>query len=458
MSSRRKLGAFLEWHNGSIRVVVSVPKAHQRLVGKTKLKEPLGTDSPTRAEVLKWPVITKLKAELQGVAKGAGNPLVTEALEWKRQLAEARHPEDEDDHDEHGLFSVLLSDRAEEIERSHGGSAALSFVGVATGSATPLKANLETFLTEKTFSPRYKDDIRRAVGRLSAWCVKEGMGETLEAITVRVAGEFASKGLTGILGDRKTINKDISALSSYWKWLGRRGHLSGEKVNPWVGQGFEVPRSARLSKDGAERAFTSDEAAALLHGPASPRMSDIMWIGALSGMRIDEVCRLQVRDCTDGWFSVNARRAQTGEGKSDAAERLVPIHSHLKGLVERCSKGKKPDALLLDGLPAADPAGLRKPSAAAGQEFTRYRRKMGVDEVVDGRRRARVNFHSWRRWFVSSALHAGQQPHTVSAVVGHQEGRQGMTLSVYNRDGPSGAQAREVVESVQPPAIKLKAP
>ena len=141
----------------------------------------------------------------------------------------------------------------------------------------------------------------------------------------------------------------------------------------------------------------------------------------------------------------------TGEGKTDAARRDVPIHSALEKIVARRSKGKRPGDLLIDGLPAPDPKGLRKPSAAAGQEFTRYRRAIGVDEQVEGRRRARVNFHSWRRWFVTEALRAGHPLHVVSALVGHEDGQKGVTVRAYFRDGPSAEQFRAVVKSVQPP-------
>ena len=271
-----------------IRVTVAVPKHLQALVGKTRLKHPLGTDSPARAEALKWAVIARLKSELDGVARAAGSPLVAEALQWRKQLATARPPSGpDDDHDEAGVLSVLLTDRAEELERSHGLAEAQSFVGVAMGTATPIKAHLESFLAEIDVSPRYRDDIRRAVKRLTAWCGRGSAPETLEAISRKVAGSFISTELTSVLGDRKTINKDISALSSYWKWLGKRGHLGDDPQNPWVGQSFEVQRSGSIAKDGAERAFTGKEAAKLLYGPASDRMNDIMWIAALSGMRID---------------------------------------------------------------------------------------------------------------------------------------------------------------------------
>jgi hypothetical protein len=61
--------------------------------------------------------------------------------------------------------------------------------------------------------------------------------------------------------------------------------------------------------------------------------------------------------------------------------------------------------------------------------FTRYRRSLGIQDGEG--RRSLVNFHSWRRWFVTKAVNAGQPAHIVALVVGHKEGRKGMTLGRY---------------------------
>ena len=42
----------------------------------------------------------------------------------------------------------------------------------------------------------------------------------------------------------------------------------------------------------------------------------------------------------------------------------------------------------------------RERSFRASNEFTEYRRSVGVEEVVPGRRRSLVNFHSFRRYFI----------------------------------------------------------
>ena len=58
----------------------------------------------------------------------------------------------------------------------------------------------------------------------------------------------------------------------------------------------------------------------------------------------------------------------------------------------------------------------------------------------------RVDFHSWRRTFITKAEQAANQPHLIEALVGHK--RAGMTLGLYS-GGPLIEQLRTVVESVK---------
>lgn len=67
-SPQRKLGSHLEWHKGTIRVTLGVPKMLQGIVGKTRIKRSLNTDSPANAERIKHGVIQQLKDELHAAA------------------------------------------------------------------------------------------------------------------------------------------------------------------------------------------------------------------------------------------------------------------------------------------------------------------------------------------------------------------------------------------------------
>lgn len=72
-----------------------------------------------------------------------------------------------------------------------------------------------------------------------------------------------------------------------------------------------------------------------------------------------------------------------------------------------------------------------------------------MHEREEGRRRSRVNFHSFRRWFITKALQAGQPERVVKQVVGHS--LQGdVTLGVYF-GGDLMPALRKCVEAVRLP-------
>ena len=84
----------------------------------------------------------------------------------------------------------------------------------------------------------------------------------------------------------------------------------------------------------------------------------------------------------------------------------------------------------------------------ASNAFGDYRKGVGVDEVVKGNQRSRVNFHSARRWWITKAEQAGVPENLIGAVVGHR--RPGLSLGLYS-SGPSLEQLRTAIEAVKLP-------
>ena len=171
-------------------------------------------------------------------------------------------------------------------------------------------------------------------------------------------------------------------------------------------------------------------------------------MAALSGMRIEELCRLKVRDCAGGLFKIT-------KAKTTAGVRSVPAHPDLCSIVAGRSAGKSLDGYLFDELTDPPAGSPRERSMPAVKRFSRYMRAIGVAVLVPGKRRSLTNFHSLRRWFVTKAEHAGQPETIIASVVGHK--RQGMTLGVYS-GGPNAAQFRACVKSVKLPAPAAQSP
>jgi integrase len=163
--------------------------------------------------------------------------------------------------------------------------------------------------------------------------VRTKIAATVEAVTRRVAGRYVSDELIPSGRDPVTLGKSVRSLMSYWAWLQKRGRLPEEARNPWSGQAPQ--KRANDFNLGDERAFTDGEVARLLASSPSDTLAEFMLVGALTGMRREEIGQLQVADCADGVFIVT-------RGETAASRRRVPIHQDLIDIVNRRSRGKQP--------------------------------------------------------------------------------------------------------------------
>jgi integrase len=151
---------------------------------------------------------------------------------------------------------------------------------------------------------------------------------------------------------------------------------------------------------GTEDHPLTDRHLAALLGGADADLLAVIAILALSGMRCDEVRRLRVAQCGRGAFRV-------GECAANHGPREVPIHSALVRTTIRLTRERVGDALLIrDGAEFG-----RAPSPMQGR-FDACRVAVGVVGPS-------LSIHGLRRWFVGTALEAGQPPDAVAAVIGH---------------------------------------
>jgi integrase len=309
---------------------------------------------------------------------------------------------------------------------------ALKLAGLVSGDRVPMAFHLEAFLAGRTRTARYDYRIRRAVTEFGKWLEDQPEGNSIKAVSRRTAALFTDH-LRQTLKPH-TLKGWKSSLSLYWDWLHTREEV---EANPWK----EVKLDARLGKTDV-RAFTDEEIVALFEGTADETMLDFMRVAALSGMRENEIGRLTVKDAEGGWFNVR-------KSKTDAGVRMVPIHPDLAAIVERRTKDKTPDAWLFDDLRQSNGKG-RGRADKFGEDFTAYRRSVGVDEVPEGAKRSNVVFHSFRHWFTTAVINSGAMPTVASTLVGHAEGMKGMTLGTYYK-GPTGKLLREALEAVRLP-------
>ena len=288
-------------------------------------------------------------------------------------------------------------------------------------------------------------DYKGIVKHFADWQASAGHGSSVEAVTRRIAGLYAQHLERSVSATRtRTV---CGALMGYWRWMEKRGAVAEGMANPWERQ---APGKAR-AKGAAEpeRAFTDDEVAALLSGTTEGFMLDLMRFGALTGARLEELARLTVGMC-----DAKVIRAPGVKGSKVSTPRDVPVHPDLAPVIAERMKGKPADAWLFPEFGDLNKHGER--SGAVSKRFNRYRQDVGVHEREEGRRRSRVNFHSFRRWFSTRAVAAGEEPRIIEAVIGHKPDPSDVLMRSYVTAGQLGEKLRKCVLAVKLPSARFE--
>jgi integrase len=420
-------------------VVKEIPRPLRQAAGRKREVRSTGTDSLKEAQRRRAAILAEINQRIEALNYSQGGSTdrwehyKALAMDIRRRAARGEYAlEDETPSVRDG--SVIANEvlETENLEGQFGVELTKSFVRIASGKETPLSDLVQKWLSDAALSPQTHKNYYGAVTAFLEWF--DG-NASVETVSRRKAGEYVTDHLKAYGTQPATINKKVSALSSFWGWLVKRGYA---KENPWKSQGVEnKPNHRGQSNTEGERPFTDKEVVALLSNARDTIMYDFLLTLLLTGMRRGEAAELSVRDVKDGWLYVR-------EGKNTSALRSIPIHSQLRPIIDRRCQGKGQGEYVFHELSSKGD----DRAAPLGKRFTRFRRDVGVHED-SGTHRARVNMHSARRWFITKTEQAGHDPWTVGFVVGHGDMRGGMTL--HYSGGPSEGQLRAVVESVQLP-------
>lgn len=222
-----------------------------------------------------------------------------------------------------------------------------------------------------------------------------------------------------------TINNNLTRITTLFKWAKDQGYITD---NPF--EGLTLGKKKRASEE--RQAFDKDDLVKLFEskeyqqGFKHPYQYWIPIIGLHTGMRLEEICRLQVHNFRqiDGIDIIEIAPDSQWKGKTSAALRLIPIHPIMVELglldyVEKCRAGGK--ARLFEELKPVNGEYGR----AVTKWFARYRERCGIVEP------GKV-FHSFRHT-LANELKQRRVPLEVSeAIIGH-EGKS-MTYGRYGKD------------------------
>jgi len=271
-----------------------------------------------------------------------------------------------------------------------------------------------------------RDDCRRLLDTLR-W-VPSNSTKRYPKLNIVQAAEMAKrKKLTSTLNPA-TINAYLNRLSSVLNFAMNEGLIDR---NPTRGLKVADPVRARdkrlpFSPQQLQRIFNAplyrgclnDEAGYATPGPDRPRRGRfwVPLIGLFSGMRLNEICQLDVADIQEieGIPCFHVRpdsSAKSGKRlKTEASERLVPLHPTLLGIGFMAYV----EAQRAKGAAKLFPDLRRSTTGYYSDPFSKWFRRFLVATGANG---PRTCFHSFRHSF-RDALRAARVDHQVALALG----------------------------------------
>ncbi|WP_119303897.1 DUF6538 domain-containing protein [Dongia deserti] len=416
-------------------VRVAVPESLWKTVGKEHIIKSLKTRDVAEARQLRWIALSDIKtqlAEAQRQLKGGGVPRGIDLSAWEiehRQWYQdvlKRCPQNgtgPDDDNELDLADLVLTDIADEVEEAHGLRRAKQFVEFVRNTSAPIEATKTAWLKQITDTVAEQTRAQHEVA--VAALVKHDPSLMFVAdVTRKKAGTFVEWMDQSSGRKRATVNRYISSLSSFWRWMIKRGITES---NPWSGQ--MLAKKARGASNGAKRPYANEELVKLLsvsakdirRGNYAQAIHDLMRLGLLTGARLNELCSLVAAN-----IDATKRSLSITDGKTQSATRVIPLHDLVWPIVARRLQAAQGNGPLFPELTPGGPD--KKRSWKVSSHYAAFRQKvLGEDDTVD--------FHSFRRNFATHLERAQKNspvvnPSSIAELMGHKKST--LALSVYS--------------------------
>ncbi len=277
-------------------------------------------------------------------------------------------------------------------------------------------------------SPHTRAAYLRDLAQWAGWLAGHGVGllEADETAAALWARHLEAAGVKDSTAARK-----LTAVSSFYGWCARRGHV---RANPVAG----LPRPAVDYDTSATPGLTRDQAVALLEaadgdaGPQAARTAALVATLLYTGARVSELLGADIEDLgTDRGHRV--LRVRRKGGKIQALALPAPAASPDRGLPGR--PGRRDRAARRPGRPAAAPR--RRVLFATGTGARMYRaevrallRRLGRAAGLPAGLAASLSPHSMRHAFATLNLDAGASLRDLQDAMGHASPR---TTRRYDR-------------------------
>lgn len=403
---------YLKLRHNTWSVRLAVPKDARASLGRREFQESLHTHDKRVAEARAMGLLSQWKSMILA-ARGNQEAVVQQAVAIRMADRGRINPDtgmSEADYYADDLATKLPDDKRQ------------TFYEALSGKSTPLTVLLDDYLKGYQVEAKTKAMAKSAIEEVAE------KFKTIEAISKKGVLNWTREDPR----KKTTLNKNLGFVRSYWKYL-QEQELVQESMNPF---------SALMLKDKAKAA--SDKRAAFVDADIpkllkaaqdakDPLLADLIKLAAYTGARLEELCSLRVDDVgeTDA-----IRSLKISDAKSDAGNRVVPIHPELTSLVDHLVQVST-DGFLIHG---QSPSKYGDRSNAIGKRFGRLktRLKYGPNLV----------FHSIRKTVTTQLENKGVTEGIAADLIGHEKAT--ITYGLYSA-GTSMARKLEAISLIAYP-------
>lgn len=423
-------GRYIERRGHRFFAVLKVPKELHQQLGRTRYIKALGTDSPTEARRRVPMLITAWKTEIAKAREDGTDPLASDAAWFKKALANAATPFERQkvlndiELEASNRASPTYMDTDDAVQRAaqeaYAAEEAQEFYDRAVGELAGFTDYLDDWLAKWNVTGKTKDMAR---------AIAKQFGKSHP--TVRdVTHEAVQRWIDGLDVAPATIQRSLSALRTYWKFLQRSDIKAVPRdVQPFTDLDLPKLHKGKNGKRDQRKPFSPRDIVKLritaFHQP-DQQLYDLISMAMFTGCRIEELCSLTIKNVHDSYIEIE-------DAKTAAGWRQVPIHSALQqtlaGLIEQSN-----DGYVISGL---SPNKYGDRSNAIGKRFGRLKKATGFGpEYV---------FHSIRKTVATLLENAGVPENVSADILGHEKPR--ITYGLYS-GGTSLAVKAEAIEKL----------
>jgi len=389
------MNGYLQKRRNGYYARLAVPQDLRNYYGRGELIQSLKTSDQrvAKAKVLK--VISDWKLGFEA-ARGNQDALATLAAEI-RLAPDTKTDPNAPMSDKDAYLESIADSLPENKERR--------FRDIAMGRATPLTLYLNQYFEQWQAEPKTKDMAKTAIHRV-AETIPFLEGVTRPLVVRLVASDTTSAA---------TKSKNYGFVRQYWKYLQDIGAVSDQARNPFSELRHTSKKGQKKHKRDSFSAKEINQLIKAANASSDGQLVNLITIAAYTGARIEEICQLQVGsvnkvegiDC----FSI-------ANAKTEAGNRVVPVHPELRTLIKRLVR-ESSDNYLLSEL-SETKYGDR--SNAIGKRFGRLKTELGFGpEKV---------FHSIRKTVTTMLENAGVPEGVAADILGHEKAT--ITYGVYS--------------------------